>query len=109
MRVRPICAASMIVSAAALATCGLAVDWTIGDTDLRAVPLVRSAAIAMLVIAVLCWAMLALVKRDDRKRQELDGEYRRREAVLIKTVARISGGIPTPTQPLPHLRPVRRH
>lgn len=103
---RPIMIASILFTAIAAVMWGLAIVWSDNHRCVTAMPLDRSGAIAVSVLAGIWWGVLVLARRDDRRNRQLDGEYRRREAVLIKTVGRITG-IPTPTKPLPILRPVR--
>lgn len=108
---RPILIASIGFTAIAAVMWALAIGWGAAHVYMTAQLLDRSGAIAATAVAGIWWAVLVavlvLIRRDDERYRRLDGEYRRREAALIKTVGRLTG-IPTPTRPLPRLRPVRR-
>jgi hypothetical protein len=107
MRGSGLSTASIIAASAALGSWGLAAASAYAAFDPRGLAIEVGAGTTSSLIAVMCWLTRGLLKRDDARYRQLDGEYRRREAALIKTVARLSG-YPTPTQPLPRLRPVRR-
>lgn len=104
---RLISVASVAVTALAAATWGLAVAWTLTGSRLPVVRLDGWAAVAVSALAGVCWLARFLIMRDDARYRKLEGQYRRREAALIRTVARLAG-VPTPPHPLPPLRPVRR-
>lgn len=67
-----------------------------GFWDSWGIPAGHDAAVFFAVAAVALW----LTRRADRLYRSLRGEYRRREAVLIRTVDRLAG---PPTQPMPRL------
>lgn len=98
---------SVAVTLVAAVMWGLAVAWTLTGSSLPVVRLDGWAAIAVSALAGVCWLWRFLVIRDDARHRKLEAEYRRREAVLLKTVARLAG-VPTPPHPAPSLRPVRR-
>ena len=64
------------------------------------------AAVTATLVSVM-WQFTGRRERESRERlRQLEGEYRRREAVLIKAAARLDDG-PT-TGPFPRLYPVPR-
>lgn len=78
----------------------------------RALPLEGPAAAATTVLAGVFALSLMFRKRTDDDRERDRQEFRRREAVVIRTasyaaLARTSGPIPTPPYPVRRLYPVR--
>lgn len=70
------------------------------DPDGRVMQLDRSGAATVTVIAAMCWLARWLDRRDERRRRE----YRRREAALIRSAAKLDVAT---TKPLPRLHSVR--
>jgi hypothetical protein len=63
-----------------------------------------AAAVASHLTWLVLWLHLRREKRTDARLRQLEDEYRRREALLIKTIQRLAGA-PT-TGPQPRLWPV---
>jgi uncharacterized membrane protein YhiD involved in acid resistance len=87
---------SISLTTAAAALWGAAADWTVAGAEPRALTLARAAAVAITGLAGLSWGVRVLLRalrqRDDRQR----GEYRRREAVLIRMAERTPPTVPLP-------------
>lgn len=64
----------------------------------------RTALAAVTVTSTIAWFVLLRERRTDARLRQIEDEYRRREAVIIKT-ARLLAGAP-PTGPQPRLRAV---
>lgn len=67
-------------------------------------PLARDGAITAGLAALTCWLFSRVSEHNDRRYRQLEAEYDRREAALIRTASWLTA----PTQPLPRLRSVHR-
>jgi hypothetical protein len=79
-----------------------AAEWAHWGEDARA--MMRSAAVAVTILAAMCWVRRQARVRSDRRYADLADEYKRREAVLIRTISRLGG---SPTGPMPRLHVVQ--
>lgn len=76
-RFGPVFAVSVMLTAVAAAMWGAATDWTVTHAEPTATALDRPAAIAVSVIAALCWSAWARGRGADRERM-----------LLIRTLSR---------------------
>lgn len=91
----------------AVSAAAAVVSWGLTGASLWASPLQgngRTALAAVTITSTIAWFVLLRERRTDARLRQIEAEYRRREAVIIKT-ARLLAGAP-PTGPQPRLRAV---
>lgn len=112
MHHRQLRAASAALTAAAVILWCLAAAATWAVIGPRALPLYVGGAAVASVIAALCWAVRAVLGRDDERFRQLAEEYQSREYLIMRSAARLVGAAVTgphhvPSGPHRRLRPVR--
>jgi hypothetical protein len=65
-------------------------------------PVILDVAGTSAAIAAACWLASLLIRRDDDRYRQVAGEYRRREAALIRTAGWLAE---RPTEPMTRLLP----
>jgi hypothetical protein len=98
-RFRPVIVAAVTFGTAAACLWGL----TLSDAKGRSTPAVLCIEVGAAVTVTMLAAACLVTLRREGQLARIEAEYRRREAVLIRTISRLGG---SPTGPIPALRAV---
>lgn len=86
----------------AVSAAAAAVSWGLTGASLWAAPLQgsgRTALAAVTITSTIAWFVLLRERRTDARLRQIEAEYRRREAALIRTIRQLAGGPTTGPQP----------
>ena len=101
-RVRPMLAISIGFTILAAGMSSVAIVLTVMRRDVLPMSLDRAGAVAMIVLAGLCWMELRRDMREEDRRK-LAAKYERREEALYRTISSLAD---VPTEPLRQLHSV---